>query len=203
MRHVSVLLLVALAITGCARLAGSRKVPKNHRAAAAACSPTRPAALGPGQDAGAYAANDPSACRSDADCTQGVNGRCLGGRAGYRCSYDACMNDAECKDHAVCQCDDGIGSNSCVTGTCRVDADCGAGGFCSPSQGSCGSYFGVALYACHQAADECTDDEDCNPKNGETCRFEATVGHWKCSSSHCVGAMVQDAPKLACAEEAQ
>lgn len=150
------------------------RVPKVHRATADACDDVR-GATAPSTGSGA--------CTRDADCTEGRNGRCWGGRGGPTCNYDECVNDSECPATAACSCGTADAPNVCVQSGCRVDADCGADGYCSPSLSSCGQGYG-ATYECHAAADECVDDADCDAGD---CRFNATVGHWACSSDQCVG----------------
>jgi hypothetical protein len=183
---------VAIGVTlwrfgGLARATRSQQ-PHAHRAAAASCSPTR----APGSPA-------PSGgtCRSDADCTQGKNGRCAphgNGRLApqNQCTYDRCFSDKDCGDKGVCTCHpDG---NYCLPGNCRVDADCGPHGFCSPSWPMCslhGPYRPVGYY-CHTAGDECTNDDDC-PKPSKKgygptptkCTYSAPLGRWTCTTAEC------------------
>jgi len=136
-------------------------------------------------------------CRSHAECTDGVNGRCGGnGHDGWYCTYDQCTTDSECLAvtmglPAVCACEGGFRSdaNVCLTGNCRTDADC-PGQYCSPSFGSCGAYTGVSSYYCHTPGDECVDDADCGGDGGygsSYCMYSPVAGHWMCSNSHCVG----------------
>jgi len=142
------------------------------------CSPGRP----PGAMGSAG-----GACVTDADCTAGINGRCGFGRIGAFCSYDTCFSDADCADGEACLCDgsnfDG-GGNSCVPAACRTNNDCAPGFACSPTFGSCGHYTGFVAFECHTAADECTVDADCG---AGYCAFDATLAHWVCSTSECVG----------------
>ncbi len=169
------------------------RVPVKHRAAAPACAKTRPVGL-------CGAATMPGAtlqCKVDADCQGGENGRCLpmARILGCSCSYDACFADADCPAMSgPCECrvssDVMAGSstaNVCKLGNCRVDPDCGAGGFCSPSLGSCGNYSGVVGYYCHSSKDKCTDDADCAAQGTGDCRYEPTVGAWTCQNSQCAG----------------
>ncbi len=166
----------------------STRVPVGHRATATACDPVRPSSDPNVPDA----SGPPVACHAHADCTAGRNGRCTGnGHDGWRCTYDECANDTECSGGKVCGCDLGFrsGADVCLTANCRVDGDCGTNGYCSPSLGSCGDYSGVVAYYCHTATDECIDDADCTATTGGRgyCAFESSVGHWKCSFSHCAG----------------
>ena len=168
--------------------------PTKHRPTATTCDHTR-------------ASNDPGAptdpdgprveCRAHTDCTDGENGRCVGnGHDGWRCTYDSCFADSDCSDGTsgpqLCECEGGSRSdnNVCLRGTCRVDADCGAAGYCSPSFGDCGNYFGVIGYYCHTNTDECVNDADCNADGSHPeayCAFKPTVGRWQCSNLNCVG----------------
>ena len=162
------------------------RVPKVHRPTAAACDGVRRADEPnnvPPEGSGPFIG-----CRTNATCTAGTNGRCRGnGHDGWTCNYDQCRVDTDCPGKGVCSCEGGFRADNdvCLVAGCRLDADCGAGGYCSPSLGACGHFDKVQTYACHTAADECTDDEECG--TGGTCRFEATIGHWKCSTSECAG----------------
>jgi hypothetical protein len=168
----------------------TQRVPAVHRSTATPCDSIRPTTEPtniPDGGAGGWIE-----CRSNAECTQGVNGRCNGnGHDGWHCTYDQCTDDSQCKGGGVCQCEGGFraDNNVCLTSSCRVDADCGPGRYCSPSLGDCGSYGGVAGYFCHEPADECVDDSDCASSGSikGTCRYNQTVGHWKCSTSECAG----------------
>jgi len=157
------------------------RIPKNHRAVATTCDDVR-ATIDPNVGTG-----PPASCKAHEECTEGVNGRCSGNsHDGWQCTYDLCKDDAGCGT-GVCACEGGFRSdnNICLKSSCRVDADCGTNGFCSPSLGDCGHYVSFVTYACHTPKDECVDDEDC--KDGGYCAFEETVGHWKCSTSECLG----------------
>ena len=163
--------------------------PEQHRPSAAACSEDRaPAGRPEGEGA------DWSSCTTDAECTEGTNGRCTGNsHDGWQCTYDQCFADDECGG-SVCACDGGwrSGANVCLGGDCQTDADCGEGGFCSPSYGDCGEYGGVVAYYCHTCEDECYDDSDCGEDpNGwggpGYCMFNPTEGHWMCGYQQCAG----------------
>ena len=174
------------------------RVPKNHRAVATPCDGTRPPneptgipMVDGGTSPGGYIE-----CRTNAECTQGKNGRCNGnGHDGWHCTYDTCQTDGDCKSGSVCQCEGGFRADNdvCLESGCRVDADCGSNGFCSPTLGDCGNYTGAVGYFCHQPTDECLDDTDCdapNPAGGVgsgSCRYNKTVGHWRCETSQCAG----------------
>jgi len=169
--------------------------PVKHRASETTCDHTRPS-----NPSNAPADGDPTrvACHSHEDCNQGENGRCVGnGHDGWQCTYDNCFADADCASSSsaeprLCMCEGGVRSdnNVCLPGNCRLDADCGTGGYCSPSLGSCGNYSKVVGYYCHTPDDECVDDADCGGGAASAlayCAFMPTIGHWKCSTTHCVG----------------
>jgi hypothetical protein len=162
--------------------------PEEHRSAVVECDQQRSPGVEPPDDAATRAS-----CQSDADCTDGDNGRCTGNsHDGWYCTYDQCFADTDCGSGAVCNCEGGFRSdhNVCQAGNCRTDADCGDNGYCSPSFGTCGNYEGVVGYFCHTRKDECTDDADCDGEGdfGDPyCMYDDGVGHWKCSNSHCAG----------------
>jgi hypothetical protein len=109
----------------------------------------------------------PTACHTDADCTEGRNGRCLRlsnhGPHGpsleaSTCSYDACFRDADCDGpRGACYCGGrtpttaGAG-HSCITGECATDADCGQGRYCRR---------GPNGRTCHSPADRCVEETAC------------------------------------------
>lgn len=127
-------------------------------------------------------------CAGDADCTEGMNGRCRFGRGGGFCDYDLCFGDDDCETNEVCLCDGSSsgtgGGNVCVPAECQVNADCNGGFPCSPTLGSCGHYTNFVAYRCHRAEDECQTDGECG---GGYCAFDETLGHWACSTSECAG----------------
>jgi hypothetical protein len=111
-----------------------------------------------------------------------------------------CRTDEACGAGKACECEGGFRSdnNVCVEAGCRVDSDCapvnaacGAAGHCSPSLGSCGHYTKTVGYYCHTPKDECIDDADCSGQGSfggkPYCKFEPSVGHWKCSTQECAG----------------
>ncbi|HEY6559272.1 MAG TPA: hypothetical protein VI072_18435 [Polyangiaceae bacterium] len=168
---------------------GISRIPEKHRAAATACDNVRATPDPMVPDAG----GPPITCRSHAECTAGINGRCSGnGHDGWHCTYDQCFSDSECDStgaSSVCECEGGFRSdnNVCLReGNCRTDADCGSGGYCSPSLGSCGNYTRTVGYYCHTPQDECVNDSECGG-GAWYCAYSPMVGHWKCSNSHCVG----------------
>jgi hypothetical protein len=163
--------------------------PAKHRPSAVSCG-TPPASLIPPGTGGASGAPlpPPDMCMTNTDCQSGPNGRCIFGRIGQYCTYDACFTDENCEAGAVCMCGSQSGpGNHCSQKGCRVDADC-PGSWCSPTFSSCGTYSGVVGYACHTSTDECVDDADCTSSGaGIYCMYSPMVAHWVCSSSQCAG----------------
>lgn len=157
--------------------------PEFHRPAAEDCDNEREPGVTPMFD---------GECAADSDCTDGDNGRCLEEprSATPYCSYDGCFVDADCGVDSVCECGT-VGTvqpNVCKPGNCTTDADCGDTGYCSPSQGDCGAYFGTIGYFCHTCEDECVTDADCGGDPYTTyCAFDPQRGHWACSDAQCVG----------------
>ena len=161
--------------------------PKFHRATAEACTAARP----PGID-GATGGD----CTSDADCTEGDNGRCVQDINNPPfCSYDECQSDADCGGGSVCECRNPavFDANVCVHGNCLTDADC-PGDYCSPSAVTLSPFcsldipIGSVGYFCHSASDECVNDDDCDPGTGSFpgCLFDADKGHFACREILCV-----------------
>jgi hypothetical protein len=147
------------------------ETPDQHRVAPVAC-PSNSAGLSP--------------CTSDAECVVSPPTtpppRCLSGF----CNGDECLTDDQCSTGNACRCADAVGgygvpTNRCVPADCRVDADCGAGGFCSPTGGSCGAYTGVEGFYCHGPGDHCFNDSDCGA--GGICFYALSIGQWTCGTS--------------------
>lgn len=168
---------------------GLSAVPTNHRPNDVTCPQER----GPGS------ASVVDECSQDAECTQGINGRCIspnvvGPFGGSRCSYDQCFSDADCPANQPCKCRESAAlnlPNICIAGgNCRIDSDCGLDGFCSPSlfyidssidaTSSSGSGFATFGYFCHTSKDRCRNDSDCDASN---CRPAAGCGFMACGYS--------------------
>jgi hypothetical protein len=131
-------------------------------------------------------------CTFDSDCTAAANGRCSDNRGYWSCSYDKCFNDSECSSGGPCACGGAYGPdgpNTCMAGNCQIDADCGDDGYCSPTQGDCGSYSGIIAYYCHTPQDTCVNDSECSdPERGAGyCMYRPELGHWQCGYGQCVG----------------
>jgi hypothetical protein len=139
--------------------AGSR-VPAQHRASSI-CPPVDLAA--PRENDCRSAGPRPlfqDACNSDADCTNGVNGRCVPRHLSpCSCAYDTCGSDADCSAGQACACNSVEFGNTCVLASCRVDADCGPGGFCGSIIAPCTRE--IVGYQCHSSNDRCLGDTDC------------------------------------------
>jgi hypothetical protein len=97
------------------------------------------------------------------------------------------MGPCECRVATSSSAPGYSGTNVCKGGNCRTDKDCGAGGYCSPSFGSCGAYLGVVAYYCHTPKDKCVDDADCAAQGGGDCRYNPVMGAWMCETSACAG----------------
>ncbi len=161
--------------------------PMTHRAAPVACTAPRPAGTGGGMPGGG--------CATDADCTQGTNGRCTPMfPSPASCTYDQCAHDADCGAGSVCDCRNTAQSsaNVCFHGSCVVDADCPGRGWCSPSATTVWANCMTGLdptsvgYFCHAAGDECTNDADCAAaSSGAKCIFSVSKAHWVCFSPVC------------------
>ena len=126
-------------------------------------------------------------CATDADCTDGENGRCIFASRTSACDYDGCFKDEDCATGEICECDGSRGGgNICVPANCITDDDCG--GFeCSPTLGSCGHYTPPTAYRCHTVEDGCTIDADCAAVSDEAyCAFDESIGSWQCSTLECV-----------------
>jgi Cys-rich repeat protein len=126
----------------------------------------------------------PVECRTDAECTAGINGRCLRisnhGSHGpayeaTHCSYDACFADADCEGTQICVCaeraaaEPGTG-HVCVGSECASDADCGAGRYCRRSA--------VGRF-CHSPSDECVEETDCG--EGRACVEDPSTRIHRCT----------------------
>lgn len=179
----------------------AQRVPQQHRAEGATCPDERV----PGSVSVDYCSTDQRAiqCTSDAECTEGVNGRCSAVRPCMTtCSYDECLTDSDCADNQACACrpPSRTSANLCAAGNCRVDADCANGGFCSPSRldfcwcpsealceppsagKECGDSCGHG-YFCHTPQDSCLDDSDCS--GSDDCGYDILQKRWRCAWPSC------------------
>lgn len=126
-----------------------------------------------------------STCLQHADCTKGLNGKCVTG-AGYMygrgyCAYDTCQTDSDCDPGRVCYCTASTAARCLYTGNCQSDADCGTGNYCSPAVGEdCGGHHSVNGYHCHTSKDTCIDNADCSGNN--YCNFNVYKNLWECSA---------------------
>ncbi len=159
---------------------GGRREAQSSRPVAEACTAPAP---GPGTCA---APSDPTSvtyqCTGDANCTAGINGRCMATApfAGCGCQYDACSDDASCGGSQVCICRgaaDWDSGNTCLAGNCRVNADC-ASGYCSLSESNTIGFY------CHTARDTCYNNSDCakDPTCAgiNQCEYTTEAGYWQC-----------------------
>lgn len=165
--------------------------PENHRPTAVACPEERGyVEIWTPEDGEPERAG----CVSDDECTAGDNGRCtpVNRSPDYECTYDTCFEDSDCGGQ-ICACREAgsVAVNFCMPGNCQTDADCGEGGYCSPSQGECGSYSGIIGYYCRTLDDECLNDSDCTGDATGSgpgyCMFSPADAHWICGYTQCVG----------------
>jgi hypothetical protein len=158
---------------GAAGTPAAPRVPVAHRPTATSCPVMEPPAspspcgmIGTGS------------CKTDSECSDGEDGRCVLSlpSANCSCTYDACFADPDCPGGGVCACSGSYSGNACVSGNCHVDADCGVGGYCSPVIAACSG--AVIGYQCHSQQDACVIDADCGV--GWECVFFPNTG-WACS----------------------
>ena len=163
------------------------QAPINQRPNDAPCSTTPP----PGDCNGT--GNPRDACKADAQCTAGANGRCITDNSGpvpyCACTFDACARDSSCASGSTCVCHGSAytagAGNSCVASNCRINADCGPAGFCSPSRDltTCDG-TGVSGYFCHTPSNLCINDGDCPaaPQGPGACIYSAGPSRWQCGT---------------------
>ncbi len=157
----------------------TRREPAEHRPRAASC-------VGVHDPPEPVITSEYSECITHADCTDGVNGKCVTGigmawSTGF-CDYDQCATDADCDPGMVCYCSASDSARCLWTGNCLTDADCGAGNYCSPSMGTdCGGYHSIDGFHCHTAGDTCSDDADCTGDR-EYCDYDEYGNRWECVS---------------------
>jgi hypothetical protein len=146
---------VTNAATGYVICANSNNALALHRPQIQECASALPRAttcigIGSGTDSGVQS----GLCRSDADCTGGLEGHCDLASGACVCHY-GCKSDADCEADRICVC--GSPTGQCVLAQCKSDADCGAGSLClSSSDGACRRKF-----ACQNPKDTCAGDKDC------------------------------------------
>jgi hypothetical protein len=162
------------------------RVPENHRPSVPVCSPDRAPGVDLGDDDGPTK-QPGDACATDADCTDGMNGRCTyvsGFGPVMVCTYDECFTDSDCGAGYACACG-GVGAtgrrygaDECVRGNCNIDSDCGDN-YCSPALDMNGCELGPGGFYCHTPSDACIDDGDCTPN--ERCNYDPTSARWTCA----------------------
>lgn len=120
-------------------------------------------------------ASSVNGCKSDAECKNGIDGRCVDNRDHRRygalpvaarnllagppplppdsvCVYDQCRTNAECGAKGRCKCGAGDARNGCMSlDACLRDADCGAESLCAC--GASGSPNGCMPGNCRSDAD--------------------------------------------------
>jgi len=143
-------------------------------------------------------------CHTNADCTDGIAGRCvfdeyedyLGGDPTMHCTYDACLVDEDCDAGHLCACEvenafwTSYRGHGCIPGNCATDQDCGAGHLCLDDRSSCmlvvsGRFCTTATDECDPREDECPDNEDMDPITDGACRFDGDAARWVCGYESC------------------
>ena len=139
-------------------------------------------------------------CTSDADCTDGANGKCyhddyveMGGRVmapasgtgtdGCACTY-SCATDADCGEGQACVpgglVDKDLDHATCEPAECKTDADC-ASGECGLSSYYDGCFWDTSL-TCRDADDACRVDADCSDA---ACAGDTYTHTYECQSMDC------------------
>lgn len=176
----------------------------------------------PKRDVPASNASSPEGCKSDAECKDGMNGRCVdtGMRSPFggdravrsnllgaappppprtRCVYDACFSDGDCGAKSRCECGGEGERNYCLAlDSCTTDAACGPNHLCQ-----CGSAPGAANYCVDgncRADSDCQDGAKCGSGTTGTfcrtprdvCRSDADCPPLPEASNHCSYAVEQE-----------
>lgn len=149
-----------------------------------ACDPTRVRPMG-GPPVGGE-------CETDADCVDGVNGRCSIRFHATECTYDECFTDADCRPGYRCACDAGTQrANLCLPDHCDScpDSDCAVSWGCE-GPGNHPPYGAMAL-ECHTPEDQCRTDADCGLREfctrGPSLPCDPTFSRWQCLAVMCGG----------------
>ncbi len=180
MRALPVALLVAVTIA-CHGTPDVVAPPKLPPPAPGTCNPSSVASRGPCPERSIPKSNASSrtGCKSDKDCKDGIEGRCI--ESGEReeddrsdvpftrsnglaeapmrppptiCVYDACRADKDCGDHARCMCGEGQERAQCIElDGCLADADCGPNALCNCADLGRANRCGPG---------NCRSDADCN-----------------------------------------
>jgi hypothetical protein len=127
-------------------------------------------------------------CLSDAECTDGLNGRCIGDEWGYQvyCSYDQCLTDEDCDNGAVCACGGDEDRNVCMSSSCTINSDCAEGELCVQDTFACHD----SGWHCMAPDAACLSDSDCPDEEGASaplgmgdCTY--SDGAWECAFNYC------------------
>lgn len=145
------------------------------RVEAVTCNP-------PDERSGATCPESFSGCSSDADCTDGVNGRCDPVKFSDTCSCSyGCATDDDCGEGAICLCA-GVGSSLpvCVSAGCTTSDDCGDLA-CSFDDALCSYTYAPGRVACRTEADECILSNECehDTLGVRDCGLSSS-GAWEC-----------------------
>jgi hypothetical protein len=118
-------------------------------------------------------------CKTDADCTDGANGRCLPDSWDCGCRY-GCETDGDCTAGNACLCEEGGGF--CVAAACFDGGACGDEQWCALYVNVDACENGTTSgFACTTAEDECAVDADCD--EGMDCEW--TGDRFACSDNTC------------------
>lgn len=163
--------------------------PAVHRETATTCGAPVPGTCGPDVNPG-------EPCLADTDCSAQSGGSCIRVHGSFcTCTYNDCAADAECGAEQLCACNAAIRQgnvvNHCLPSNCKVDSDCGTGQYCGAALDDiCGSFLGVARYACTTPNDRCRTDRDCGAMANQSspfCTYSNELGYWYCSRGQCAG----------------
>jgi hypothetical protein len=137
-------------------------------------------------------------CEMHADCTEGLNGRCVvdpearypEGDTVIVCSYDGCVADEDCDAGSICICEnDSVTERSfCVAADCRTDADCRSGERCRVETAACevretGRHCTTDDDGCDPVDDACPDWSKPDWPVPGTCLF--VESRWECGYQSC------------------
>jgi hypothetical protein len=124
-----------------------------------------------------------SPCRTDADCSDILHGRCNAGPyfGPTPCVCErGCAEDSDCQPDQVCECGSGVGQ--CVPANCRTSADCANGECARYTYKQCIDGEALIGYACQTPADTCATNDECPDETGGCGIVD---GHRECTGELC------------------
>lgn len=145
----------------------------------------------PAERVGDTCPSDFTGCRSDADCTDGVNGRCDPEKFSTECSCSyGCATDADCPDGWACLCAGVNGLSGalpvCVLSSCDTSDDCGELA-CSFDDALCHDTYAPGRIGCRTEADQCIQTEECDVEGKVDDCGISTDGSWVCKQTDYCG----------------